>query len=281
MRKNLMSEDISIVMAVYNHETTLKDALESALMQKMPYSSKIYCINDASTDNSAMILAEYARNYPDKIFVFTSNENQGSGKKAFLHNKPPAEGRYWCLLAGDDYWTTPDKLNQQLVFLDDNEEYVGCSCNTLMRNELDGSESIIKPDCEYWNILDTMLLSNRYRFYVHTTSIVWRNIYLDKGFFLPPDFKKSYASGDVLLAHMMLASGMKMHNIDKVMSCYRVTGKGVWTSKTLEQQKQSNLEITAKLKRATPIKYSLYARMNGLKEKFPLLGKFIPGPING
>ncbi len=79
----------------------------------------------------------------------------------------------------------------------------------------------------------------------------------------------------------MLASGMKMHNIDKVMSCYRVTGKGVWTSKTAEQQKRSNMELTAKLKRATPLKYRFFIRMNELREKLPILEKFLPGPVNG
>ncbi|MGB5157413.1 MAG: hypothetical protein WBN77_08240 [Desulfobacterales bacterium] len=39
-------EDISIVMAVYNHENTVAEALESALMQEMPYRSVIYCLND-------------------------------------------------------------------------------------------------------------------------------------------------------------------------------------------------------------------------------------------
>ncbi len=275
-----MREDISIVMAVYNHEATLRDALESALMQKMPYSSHIYCINDASTDSSAAILAEYTLKYPDKISVYTSTANQGSGKKAFLHNKPPVNGRYWCLLAGDDYWTSIDKLNQQLSFLDRNESYVGCSCNTAMKNEPDGTESIIRPDCEDWNILDTMLLSNRYRFYVHTTSIVWRNIYLHKGFFLPPNFKKQYASGDVVLAHMMLASGLKMHNIDEVMSCYRVTGKGVWTSRTAEQQKQFNATLTAKLWRATPLTYRLLIKLHTFRVKLGRLETFLPGPIN-
>ena len=65
-------EDISIVMAVYNHEDTLAQALDSALMQEMPYTSIIYCLNDASTDTSAEILIDYEMRYPGKIKVFTS-----------------------------------------------------------------------------------------------------------------------------------------------------------------------------------------------------------------
>lgn len=276
-----MSEDISIVMAVYNHEATLRDAIDSALMQEMPYTSHIYCINDASTDSSASILAEYAEKYPKKISIFTSKTNQGSGKKSFFHNNPPIRGRYWCLLAGDDYWITHDKLAKQLSFLDQHTDYVGCSCNCLMKDEVNDSKSVIRPDRENWNILDTMMLSNRFRFYVHTSSIIWRNIYLKKGFFLPPDFRKNYASGDVILAHMMLASGMKMHNIDEVMSCYRVTGKGVWTSKTIKQQEQSNGDLATKLNRATPLKYRLLICLNDLRAKSSLLARFLPGPING
>ena len=187
-------EDISIIMAVYNHEATLGHAIESALMQEMPFKSVIYCLDDASTDKSAEILRDYAERYPDKIKVFTSSRNQGSGKKSFYHNRPPVKGKYWCLLAGDDYWITSDKLVKQISFLEKNPAYSGCSCNTLMKNEKSGEDTLIKPSLDSWNLLDLILHSNKYNFYVHTASIIWRNIYLSQGFFLPPSFKKKYAN---------------------------------------------------------------------------------------
>tara|TARA_R110002094_G_scaffold41564_6_gene53968 strand:+ start:14001 stop:14858 length:858 start_codon:yes stop_codon:yes gene_type:complete len=257
-RSILLPEDISIVMAVYNHEATVAEALESALMQEMPYSSVIYCLNDASTDRSGEILSNYASKYPDRIKVYTSPKNLGSGKQSFLYHQPPANGRYWCLLAGDDFWTSPDKLAKQIVFLDANPEFTGVSCDTIVKNEITGKNSFIKPSKNEFNLFDLILLKHKYLFYVHTTSIIWRNIYINKGFFLPPAFKNKFARGDVILMHMMLGKGGKVKNIPEVMSCYRMTGKGVWTSKTEEEQKNLNNDLQINLNRAISIRIKIY-----------------------
>lgn len=273
-------EDISIVMAVYNHEATVAEALESALMQEMPYTSVIYCLDDASTDKSGEILSDYAQRYPGRIKIYTSTTNQGSGKKSFYHNQPPVRGRYWCLLAGDDYWTSKDKLSKQIAFLDRQPNYVGCSCNAVMKNETTGEESIIKPDRNTWNLLDLILLRNRYAFYVHTTSIIWRNIYLDQGFFLPPSFRKKFAFGDVVLMHMMLGKGGKMKNIPEVMSCYRVTGRGVWTSKSAQEQAEMNGRLMRSLNRSIPVKHKIFIFFRKLRRYSKTIKNLVPGPIN-
>lgn len=274
------SEDISIVMAVYNHEDTVAEAIESVLMQEMPYTSVIYCLNDASTDNSAQILNDYARRYPDRIKIYTSPSNLGSGKKSFLFHRPPVKGKYWCLLAGDDYWTTHAKLAKQINFLEKHPDFVGCSCDTLVKNEVTGEKSFIKPARNTWNLFDLLLLKHKYAFYVHTSSIIWRNIYIDKDTFLPPLFKKKYAFGDVVLAHMMLGRGEKMRNIPELMSCYRVTGRGVWTSKSEEEQIEINKIVGKNVIRSIPIKYKFYIYLQGLRRYSILIKKMIPGPVN-
>jgi len=273
-------EDISIVMAVYNHEATVAAALESALMQEMNYTSVIYCLDDASTDKSGEILRQYENKYPGKIKVFTSPYNLGSGKMSFLFHKPPVKGRYWCLLAGDDYWTRSDKLAKQISYLDANTDYVGCSCNSLMKNEVTGDESIIRPDCNTWNLLDLILLKNRYAFYVHTTSIIWRNIYRRNNSFLPPSFSKKFASGDVILAHMMLGKGGKLHNIPEVMSCYRVTGKGVWSSKSVQEQGDINNALEYKIRRSISLWYRFIIYLQRYRHRSRIIKQLIPGPVN-
>ena len=273
-------EDISIVMAVYNHEATIAEALDSALMQEMPYTSKIYCLNDASTDRSGEILEEYARRHPNRIQVFTSPQNLGSGKACFYYHRPPAHGRYWCLLSGDDFCTSPNKLAKEIDFLDNNPEYTGVSCDTIIKNEVDDSESLIQPSRNEFNLLDLILLKHRYAFYVHTTSIIWRNIHRDKGFFLPPAFAEPYARGDVVIMHMMLGNGGKFKNIPEVMSCYRVTGKGVWTSMSKEQQNKANLDLETALDRSASRKIRFYLALQFLRTKWKPFHSLIPGPIN-
>jgi glycosyltransferase involved in cell wall biosynthesis len=278
--KTSYSEDISIVMPVYNHESTVAEAIESALMQEMPYKSVIHCLNDASTDKSGEILDRYRQKYPDKIRVYTSNENQGCGKKSFYHNRPSVNGRYWCLLAGDDYWISKGKLYKQISFLDENVDYVGCSCNTVMKNEVTGKESVIKPYRNTWNLLDLLLLKERYAFYVHASSIIWRNIFLIEGFFLPPAFKKRSASGDVILMHLMLSTGAKMFNLMEEMSCYRVTGQGIWSKISEEDKKQINRTLVKRINSLIPVKYKIIIYLQSLRRHSKILRTLIPGSLN-
>lgn len=275
------AEDLSIIMAVYNHEATIAEALDSALMQEMPYTSVIYCFNDASTDKSGDILEDYATRYPGKIKIFTNPTNLGSGKKSFLYHQPPIKGRYWCLLAGDDYWTNRDKAAKQIAFLDDHPYYTGCSCNTLMKNEMTGEESIIKPDLNTWNLLDLMLLREGFSFYVHTSSIIWRNVYLKHGFFLPKRFNKTFASGDVMLMHSMLGDGGKMYNIPETMSCYRFSGCGVWSGLSENKQRIANKELAKKINRVIPLKFRIYVYLHKKRASSKIISSlFIPGPVN-
>ena len=240
LRQSQSVEDISIVMCVYNHEDTVAEAIESVLQQVTDYKYIIYCLNDASTDKSRDVIQGYVDKYPNKIKLFNSRVNQGSGKKTMLFHNPPVNGKYWTLLAGDDYWLESSKLNDQLSFLEKNDDFVGCSTYTFMKNEVNGQDSFFKPNIDEFTLQDLLSNDGRQSFYVHPSSIIWKNIYRDKYSFLPPRFRLDIATGDVMLKHAMLASGKKMKVIPKVTSCYRYTGKGVWSKLSKEEQSLRN-----------------------------------------
>ena len=272
-------EDVSIVLPVFNDEATLVEALESALMQVGP-TSVIYCLNDASTDGSSRILEEYAARYPSRFQLYHNTVNQGSTKKSIYWNRPEIPGRYFCFLGSDDYWITPDKLAKQVAFLDANPSYIGCSCDTLVRNEETGETSFIKSDRRDWSIMDLLRWRRRYGLYVHTSSIVWRNLYLEDGFFLPAAFEGGYGHGDVVLMHMMMARGGLMHNIPEVMSCYRYTGRGVWSQKSVKEQKRIQRVVRRNVFMSVPLKYKLANAVHMLFLYAKPVRTLIPGPLN-
>lgn len=274
-------EDVSIVTAVFNHEETLTESLDSALLQISPYSIHIYCFDDASTDSSSIILQQYQAKFSDRITVFTSLQNQGSGKKSFLFHRPDIRGRYWGFLAGDDFWLDVQKIYKQTSYLDSKPEAVGCCCDTVLYDERTESESLIASSLERWNRFDLFLYSGVLKMYTHTSSILWRNIWRERrGFFLPAAFEKSYASGDSMLSHMMLAYGGEMHRLKRTMSCYRYTGKGVWSSLTLEQQRLAHQKAMRGINRASPLLLRLLQILQPLRQKIHLLKKVLPGPLN-
>jgi glycosyltransferase involved in cell wall biosynthesis len=249
------AEDISVVSAVYNHAATVAETIESVLTQRCRSSYHLYCINDASTDDSAAILERYRAKYPDMITVLNSKVNQGSGKKSFLHNRPPVRGKYWCLLAGDDFWTCPDKLERQVEMLSLNPRAVGCASHTVMKDERNGEESLIAPDLNRWNLMDILL--SVYGLYVHPSSILWRNVHAGSGSFMPPQYVRADVTGDVALLYMMLAKGGEMVVLPSVTSCYRVTGTGVWSCLTQEEKDKRNENLVAFLSRAVPYRFKL------------------------
>lgn len=117
---------VSVACITYNHEKYIEDAIEGFLIQETDFPFEILIHDDASTDNTANIVREYVEKYPNIIKPIFQKENQYSkGFKMNLEfNFPRAKGKYIALCEGDDYWTDPKKLQIQVVFLEENPDYV-------------------------------------------------------------------------------------------------------------------------------------------------------------
>lgn len=71
-----MATTISVFISNYNHAPFLRMALDALLAQSTP-PSRIYLVDDASTDSSASVIKEYAARYPDTIVAKFQSSNQG------------------------------------------------------------------------------------------------------------------------------------------------------------------------------------------------------------
>lgn len=106
---------VSVIMAVYNGERFLAEAIESILNQTFR-DFEFIIINDASTDNTKNILEKYLQ-VDDRIFLINNSENQ---ERAESRNKglKIARGEYVSIVDSDDI-SLPDKLERQVRFLDE------------------------------------------------------------------------------------------------------------------------------------------------------------------
>lgn len=118
--------DVSVIMLTYDHERYVGQALDSILSQKTSYRYEILVGDDASRDDTAEILKRYAQEHPDVIRLFLHRENVGASRNAWELFKN-ARGRYIANLEGDDYWTSTEKLEKQIRFLEESPEYIGCT----------------------------------------------------------------------------------------------------------------------------------------------------------
>ena len=119
---------VSVFCLAYNHEKYIRNALEGFVMQKTNFAFEVLIHDDASTDNTAKIIKEYERQYPNIIKPIYQTENQYSKRVKITRDilLPQAKGKYFAWCEGDDYWTVPLKLQKQVDFLSANPEYATC-----------------------------------------------------------------------------------------------------------------------------------------------------------
>lgn len=113
---------VSVLVLTYNHGEYLAKAIESVVGQRTGFDFEVLIGDDCSGDNSRDIAEEYQRRYPERIRVFTTDQNLGAHAND-VRLIQASRGKYLAYCEGDDYWNTPDKLAKQVGFLEANPEY--------------------------------------------------------------------------------------------------------------------------------------------------------------
>lgn len=140
---------ISVIVPVFNVGNYLSDCLNSLLLQDCA-DIEIICIDDGSTDNSAMILKKFADS--DSRIKIMTQKNQGVGK-ARNTGLSAAAGEYVCFVDPDDF-VTPNYLSGLLravcsgpYDIAANENIINyyekrCSCNKQIKPRFSGEVSV-------------------------------------------------------------------------------------------------------------------------------------------
>lgn len=106
---------VSVVCMAFNHETTVRDAIEGVLAQRTTFPFEVLVQDDASTDGTATAIAPYASSHPRVLTALLREENLYSRNGMTLGNVLPlARGRWIAVVEADDYWSDPDKLAVQI-----------------------------------------------------------------------------------------------------------------------------------------------------------------------
>lgn len=103
---------VSVVIPVFNGERTVAAAVESALEQRYGDPFEVIVVNDASTDDTAQILAGFG----DRISLINRNR-QGGVAAATNTGVRASRGRYLAFLHADDTWI-PEKLAHTVPLLE-------------------------------------------------------------------------------------------------------------------------------------------------------------------
>lgn len=247
-KDNLDLPVVSVCCTTFNHEPYIAEAIDGFLMQETEFPFEILIRDDCSTDKTASIVKEYAEKYPSLIKpVFEKENTYSKGVKPMPQLFKLATGKYIALCEGDDYWTDPLKLQKQVDFLEESEDYVitytsaeGFDENGKVDNYKGGStrdlESIELQKCAP----------------INTLTVCFRNILME----LPPEFQCT-RFGDLFLWSLLGEHGRGKYLKNIKPSKYRIHSGGIFSMKTAKQ----------KLKMAYITSFALYAYYSRIDNK--------------
>lgn len=163
---------VSVLCQTYNHGEFIEQCLNGIMMQETDFPFEVLIHDDASTDNTAEIIKRFELQYPQIIKPIYQVVNQHSQNKKITSSiqTPRAKGKYIAICEGDDYWIDPLKLQRQVDFLEENNEYVAVAENGLVKNHIKNTEYLFNEDVEHDMCIEEMIIKRRFP----TASLVFR-----------------------------------------------------------------------------------------------------------
>jgi glycosyltransferase involved in cell wall biosynthesis len=116
---------LSVMVITYNHERYIRAALDSIVEQQTTFAMEVVIGEDCSTDGTRAILLEYQARHPSLLRLLLHEHNMGVSHN-WETTVQACRGKYIALLEGDDYWTSPHKLQKQVDFLEAHPDYSLC-----------------------------------------------------------------------------------------------------------------------------------------------------------
>ena len=141
---------VSIRCLAYNHEKYIRKCLDSIVMQKTNFAFEVIVHDDASSDNTANIIRDYAAKYPEKIVPVIEDENVFSKHDGSLRRIMDSycRGEFIATCECDDYWVDPYKLQKQVDFLLNNPDYFAVAHRCIVVGEDNELLEEEYPDCK-------------------------------------------------------------------------------------------------------------------------------------
>ncbi|MDB5262809.1 MAG: glycosyl transferase [Adhaeribacter sp.] len=205
---------VSIIIPAYNHQDFIRQCIDSIFAQT--YSNlEIIVVDDGSTDNTYKILQELRKHYSFKLLT---QPNQGL-VKSLIHAVTHATGKYISPLGSDDF-LHPDKIAQEVAFMENNLQIAAVTCN-ILRVDQAGKELKDQniPEAGSYSFNDLFLG----KYYFPAPGILYRHsVYRAVGGYDP-----SLEIEDWSLLLKMTNAGYKIHRLKTCLAYYRIHGSNM------------------------------------------------------
>lgn len=249
---------VSVVTITYGHEKYITETLDGVLMQQYDGPVEFIITNDNSPDATDEVVKKYFLENPAPSnfeIKYTKHETNKGMMPNFVWALEQATGEYIALCEGDDYWTDPMKLQKQVAFLEENEEYVLCFHDVQKRSETGIILSSNKiPEKNRRDLSSKEMCGS---ITIPTLSILFKNYKNLFKYGMP-----NVVNGDKVLITYLSDNGMAKFHPD-IEAVYREHTGGIWSALS-EYKKLRNNYITFRELSNLPFTHRKNLRKNAL-----------------
>lgn len=142
---SIPSVKVAVIVLNFNHQKFILEALSGITRQKTNnlFSVDTFILDDCSTDNSLELVNKFKDNTPDFVVsIIKSHEKSGVLNNVFKMFEIQGYD-YFSILDGDDYWTSDEKLLNQVTFLEQHTCYSGSCHDAVILHEDDEARNIL------------------------------------------------------------------------------------------------------------------------------------------
>ena len=217
---------VSVVLLAHNVGPYIEEAVSSVAEQDCSVEYEILLGENGSTDGTREKCIELQRSYADKVRLLQTDEDIGFMRN-MLKIRHRMRGRYHYTLDGDDYWCSKTKIQAQVEALEQNPQSPACLSATQIlierQNETPRFDSLMKPSpLKPSYTLDEIVSQWGC---CHHSSVLFRNYDFDL-----PVWYSCCPAADIAYLSFYLSRGPSVF-IDDTTTVYRMSDRGVWTTK--------------------------------------------------
>lgn len=239
---------VTVIITTYNHENFIQRALDSVFMQQANFDFEVIVLEDCSTDGTRQILGTYQNHHPGKLRLALAEVNK-CDNAALMEAIQTSSSSYIAFLDGDDYWTSPHKLQQQADYLDQHSDCPICFHNVTAMDEAGTREMYLMnpPDQAELCTLDH-LIEGCFMCYC---SVMLRRTAVP-GF--PAWFRTDPCSDWTMF--VLAALHGNIGYIEAPLAIYRIHAGGFWSGQPEEEQLLRVIQFHQRLGDILPPHYS-------------------------
>lgn len=221
----------------YNQVKYIEQCIEGILMQKTTFPVQILIHDDASDDSTIEKLKFYENKYPNILNIYYQKQNTYNSPKKKMLREPffkLIKGKFVALCEGDDYWIDPFKLQKQVEYLEEYDDYGAVFSDYDQLIQVNGRltksyHNAFKIAIPKGYVFNDLLYNNPYV----TCTSMYRFSFYDS---FKYDFSQHNIPSRDYNFWLHIAANSKIGYLDKSMSVYRVLENSASHSKDIEKE---------------------------------------------